>query len=74
MVTKMVMNKKDLFDAPVRLHLFLLLGKLQHCSNDLRSSIMAPSLCTSLSVKLPILQFYNYIIQLTDKVSVAFSL
>ena len=70
MVTKMVMNKKRSF-APVHLHLFLLLGKLQHCSNDLRSSIMAPSLCTSLSVNLPILQCYNYITQLTDEVSVA---
>ena len=57
--------------APVHLHLFLLLGKLQHCSNDLRNSIMAPSLSMSLSVNLPILQFCNYIIQLTDEVSVA---
>ena len=32
---------------------------------------MAPSLSTSLSVNLPILQFCNYIIQLTDEVSVA---
>ena len=57
--------------APVHLHLFLLLGKLQRCSNVLRNLIMAPSLSTSLSVNLPILQFCNYIIQLTDEVSVA---
>ena len=73
MVTKMVMNKKRSF-APVHLHLFLLLGKLQHCSTDLRSSIMPPSLFFSLSVNLPILEFYNYITLLTDEVSVAFSL